>query len=74
MPYVYQAPGCAEKRAETGRPQCEDPRCVACYQDGAAEFEQCGDLWGDSYEIVRCSLPKGHDPEDEWHSDDVTWG
>lgn len=75
MPYVYQAPGCAENRYHNDRPQCEDPRCVVCYAEKATSYEECGDHWGDSLEIVRCSLPKGHrDTPENWHSTDVTWG
>jgi len=70
MPFVYQAPRCAEARREREIPICADPRCEACYGKDAEEVELCGEH--DSDTGMFCQLP-ATDPG-EYHSYVVTFG
>lgn len=69
MPFVYQAPGCAEVRHARQQPVCADPRCEACYTDGAVEVEPCGEH--DSDTGMSCQLP-ANAPE-EYHAYMITF-
>lgn len=69
MPFVYQAPQCAEYRNAHNAPACADPRCEACYGDNAAEIELCGKH--DSDTGMFCQLPAAE--LEKYHSYMITF-